>query len=563
MTGFQRRTQTVTFVLFLGLLLLAAYPYQDGLMADLFLRMDPLAVVGTILAAREFAVALVPGLFVLAVALVAGRLFCGHICPMGTTIDLGERVVTPKKKPASRDNSYEATTRYRNWKYIALAVILSAGVGGVSLVHLGSPLSLVTRFYGLVAWPLTLRVGELGLQGLAPVLDRFPMLASAQIAQRVSATNLFVAGLFVGIVLLASVQPRFWCRNLCPAGGLMGLFSRKPLMRRQVSDSCNGCGRCVRECPTSAILEEPAGTVHSECIVCLHCVEICPQSAVSFTWGAAPAQVSAPPSPDLTRRALVLSLGSGIVTAGLLRTGIQQPRALGRDKPLVDEDLIRPPGAVPELEFLTRCIRCGECMKACATNTLQPVWLMAGLEGIFTPAMAPRLAACAINCTVCGRVCPTGAIRDLPLIEKQHVKVGTAWIERRNCLVWEQDKKCLVCDECCPYNAVSFRSVPERKNAVPFVVGNRCTGCGWCENKCPVEGKSAIRVNIIGEVRLASGSYVEKAAEYGLVFKASDNKADRLAPDTFIQRDPHQGPALLPDSPAPPADELPPGFITK
>jgi len=85
----------------------------------------------------------------------------------------------------------------------------------------------------------------------------------------------------------------------------------------------------------------------------------------------------------------------------------------------------------------------------------------------------------------CGQVCPTGAIRNIPLPEKKQAKVGTAWIVRQNCLVWEQDKKCLVCDEVCPYSAVSFKPVPGLKNAAPFVVENKCIGCGWCELHCP------------------------------------------------------------------------------
>ncbi len=202
-------------------------------------------------------------------------------------------------------------------------------------------------------------------------------------------------------------------------------------------------------------------------------------------------------------------------------------------------------------------------MKACATNTLQPVWLKAGLEGIFSPVMVPRLAACAVNCNVCGQVCPTGAIRDVSLIEKKHAKVGTAWIARQNCLVWEQDRKCLVCDEVCPYNAISFQPVPGLRNAAPVVVENKCSGCGLCENKCPVQGASAIRVNIIGEIRLASGSYIEKAAEYGLSFKTKETAQDRLAPGTFDAPGTFVEPAPYSESSSGTQEELPPGFTPK
>ena len=77
--------------------------------------------------------------------------------------------------------------------------------------------------------------------------------------------------------------------------------------------------------------------------------------------------------------------------------------------------LIRPPGALPEKDFLARCIRCGECMKACPTNTLQPVALVAGFSAFFSPKITPRRGPCEPLCNVCGHVCPTGAIRALPV----------------------------------------------------------------------------------------------------------------------------------------------------
>jgi formate hydrogenlyase subunit 6/NADH:ubiquinone oxidoreductase subunit I len=201
-------------------------------------------------------------------------------------------------------------------------------------------------------------------------------------------------------------------------------------------------------------------------------------------------------------------------------------------------------------------------MKACPTNTLQPVWLKAGLEGIFTPVATLRFAGCATNCNVCGKVCPTGAIRNLPLSEKNHAKIGTAWIVRQNCLAWEQDKKCLVCDEVCPYNALSFRPAPGLRNAVPFVLANRCTGCGWCESKCPVNGASAIRVNVIGELRLSTESYIEKARERGFVFRPKDKSHDQIAPGTFDAPEgtEHQEYKEIPESRS---DGLPQGFSPK
>jgi len=558
---FQRGTQAASLALFVGLLALAAYPYPDGIAADFFLRLDPLIAIGTMLSAGVFLVALLPGLVVVASVLIFGRAFCGHLCPMGTTLDILQVPVKPGSKPTVENSSFEGASRYRNYKYLFLLVILASALGGVSLVYWGSPLSLVTRLYALVLYPILLLLGELGLRvGSGPLTQvGLEGLAHLQIPQKVFVTNVFVASLFVIIAGLAWAQPRFWCRNLCPAGALTALFSRRPLIRRRVDESCTECGLCIRRCPMGAISEEPSRTAHPECVVCLRCVEVCPVSAVSFSLGKAVATGSTH-APDLTRRGVLMALGAGLLTAGLFRTGMGQPRPLTAEKPPVDPYLIRPPGALPEPEFLAQCVRCGECMKACPTNTLQPIWLQGGWEGLFTPVLTPRVGACALNCNVCGKVCPTSAIRDLPVIEKQHAKVGTAHIIRSVCLVWEYDRKCLVCDEVCPYKAVSFQAVPDRRNAVPFVIDNRCSGCGWCETKCPVQGSSAIRVSMHGEVRLASGSYQEKAREYGLIFRAKETPHYQLAPETFDAPGATTHPYPPAEPVAPSSRDLPPGF---
>ena len=123
--------------------------------------------------------------------------------------------------------------------------------------------------------------------------------------------------------------------------------------------------------------------------------------------------------------------------------------------------VIRPPGALPEEEFLKRCIKCGQCMRVCPTNVIQPGGIEGGLENLWTPVLNNRIGSsgCQLNCTACGQVCPTSAIRPITLSEKLGtnefadvgpIKLGTAFIDRNRCLPWAMDKPCIVCEENCP-----------------------------------------------------------------------------------------------------------------
>jgi formate hydrogenlyase subunit 6/NADH:ubiquinone oxidoreductase subunit I len=94
-----------------------------------------------------------------------------------------------------------------------------------------------------------------------------------------------------------------------------------------------------------------------------------------------------------------------LVTVPLFRLSPSVKRA--------SEKLIRPPGALPEPQFLAKCVKCGECMKVCPTNGLQPTLSEAGTEGIWTPVLVPRVGYCEYYCSLCTQVCPTGAIEEL------------------------------------------------------------------------------------------------------------------------------------------------------
>jgi ferredoxin-type protein NapF len=158
-----------------------------------------------------------------------------------------------------------------------------------------------------------------------------------------------------------------------------------------------------------------------------------------------------------------------------------------------NDRLIRPPGALPEEEFISVCTGCGECLKVCPNNALQSTFLEAGLAGLYTPRLVPRIGYCEEFCNFCGRVCPTEAIQPVTLEEKRLIQIGVAHINKTRCIAWDTEKICLVCNEQCSYQAILG---DEKKR--PIVKEEKCTGCGICENKCPVDGESAIIIHSSG-----------------------------------------------------------------
>ena len=148
-------------------------------------------------------------------------------------------------------------------------------------------------------------------------------------------------------------------------------------------------------------------------------------------------------------------------------------------------------------------------MKVCITNGLQPSFIEAGLAGIWTPVLIPRIGYCEYRCTLCGQVCPTEAIRKLDLLKKQEIKIGSAMIDRGRCLPYAQSIPCLVCEEVCPTSKkaiwMELASVRGRDGEVvlkqPRVDLALCVGCGICETRCPIAGKPAIYVISAGESR--------------------------------------------------------------
>ncbi len=509
--------QTFSLLLFTTFFSLATYKLPDWLPADIYLRLDPLLGLSAILAGKEIIGRALWSLIIVGTTLTIGRFFCGYVCPMGAVIDLSHYLLWRRKKISP----LKSEANFRKIKFFLLFIFLIAALAGVPLSYFMDPLPLLTRFYTFILYPLVITLINLFLDFMRPIFHALGWisLSHQHYSQPVYYMAIVTFLILAGIITLSRLTIRFWCRYLCPLGALLSFISPLGLWKRRVSQECNECLKCQKACPMGAVEENPKRIHLAECIQCRTCAEVCPKGAITFPTSFSLAKASEHQTSakggeystvDFSRRGFLYSAAGGLTLAFLAdRTPFT---------PLKGKyQLIRPPGALPETDFLQTCIRCGECMKSCLTNTLQPCLWESGLRGLWTPKMDLRFAPCEQNCNVCGKVCPTQATRSLSLEEKTNAKVGTAVLRKEMCLVWAQDKLCLICDEICPYNAIVFRTVEGYRR--PFVIASRCNGCGFCEQKCPIQGDSAIIVVPSGEIRLKEGSYIKEAQKLQLEFK--------------------------------------------
>lgn len=242
----------------------------------------------------------------------------------------------------------------------------------------------------------------------------------------------------------------------------------------------------------------------------------------------------APATKGATRRELLTSVGKAAGVACMFGLGLsavvqgqargsQAQASHGQDS---QGQALRPPGALPEQDFLAACSRCGLCVRACPYDTL----ILPGAGGPVangTPFFHPRSVACEMCEDIpCVKACPTGAL-DPGLTDITKAQMGVAVLtDHQHCLN-AQGLRCDVCYRVCPLvdEAItleqSHNSRTERHAIfMPTVHPDLCTGCGKCEKSC-VLPESAIRVFPRGQVMAKLGDHYRLGWEE----KAKNGKA--------------------------------------
>ena len=465
------------------------------------LQLDPLVGLGTLLSTRTLYAGLIWGLATVVLTILLGRFFCGWVCPFGTIHQfvgyLGKRKKTVSQKV--RINRYLKAQSIKYWILIFLltaaaieiamdlalwprtrfwlfGMVLLAAVVVITFRTLRHNLpDLKTTIFLFCAFTLIwLLCGllfndsqipsaalQIGLLDPLPLLYRsinlivLPLLDRTTLklhtVARIYDGTWLIGSIFITAILLNLIIPRFYCRFICPLGALFGVLSRWAIWRiGKTGENCMDCHLCEKNCEGAC---QPTSEIRiSECVLCLNCLDDCHHGLM--TYQIAPSATGEITSPDFNRRQFMVSALSGVAAISTLRIS-------GSIGPNWNPRLVRPPGSLPENEFLTRCIKCGQCMRICPTNVIHSASLQGGLEGLWTPVLNFRIgtSGCQHNCIACGNLCPTAAIRPITLEErmgrnqfssKGPISIGTAFIDRGRCLPWAMDTPCIVCQENCP-----------------------------------------------------------------------------------------------------------------
>ncbi|MCX5781525.1 MAG: 4Fe-4S binding protein [Elusimicrobia bacterium] len=498
-TIIRRSVQGIIFLFFVYVIWTTRYPLNAFVNAKSFFQIDPLVMFITAIAERLILPGMLLAFITLAVTFLFGRIFCGWFCPLGATFDIWAWLTKKFRKKGEKEPS-----KLKNLKYWILFILFLFASAGIQLIWFFDPITIFVRTFSFNIHPFINKSLE-NLFAFVIQITNYPQWlelfyfkikeAFLAVSNPVFPNSFYIFIIFLALLSLIFIKRRFWCRYLCPLGALLAIAAKFTPFRRRYSCGIN-CGSCKNICRMNAIKSDNS-YIAEECVLCLDCIDYCPnlKSAFSFKSISIKNENISGSENTLTRAQFIKWLGGSLFfISGCSRTLIAK---LG-----IKSKVIRPPASLKEGEFVQRCVRCGNCMKVCPTNVLQPSLIENGFSGIWTPKFDTNIGYCEYKCILCGQVCPTGAIKKIDLNEKMKTIMGLAVIDKSICLPWAKEEECIVCEEHCPISnkAIKTDKIKNKKGKLikrPYVDPSLCVGCAICENKCPVAPRKAIIVKPI------------------------------------------------------------------
>ena len=407
-----------------------------------------------------------------------GRVYCSVLCPFGILQDILAWSVRQFHDIRLTRDKPRASLHYTVATFTTIA-----GITGFTLpLALLEPFSLCGKLIADTIQP--------SIVLLIKLLEENKINWMAEISYNpvTIANSIFSATIIILLLHVVAHKGRLFCNTLCPTGAILRFiagFSRNKLAID--TSKCTICGLCEPTCKAGCINLETQKLDFQRCVMCMNCASVCPHGAIQFNPEAQAETSKLKPKDKFneTRRKIILGTAASIA-------GIAVPMVSSR--PLKNGKVpILPPGALSLKRFQSKCTSCHLCVSVCPSKVISPAFLEWDMAGILQPHLTFRNGMCEQSCNKCSEICPTGALKKIPLKNKKLLKIGDVEYKEDLCIVKTQGTDCGACAEHCPTKAVKM--VPYKNNLmIPKVNSDLCIGCGSCDFACPVQPVKAIRV---------------------------------------------------------------------
>lgn len=455
------------------------------------------------------------------ITLVAGRVYCSCICPLGIMQDIISRISQFARRKQKRTGYCYTPPQRKTRLFFFLLLLTALFLGALGMPRLTLIVGLLDPYahYGRIAVHLFYPVYACGNNLLVACARLFDSAKFYLVPYPIQNGVAFASAFFFLIFLtyIASRFGRFYCNAICPVGTFLGFLSRKAVFRIHIdADNCIQCRQCAKKCKCGCIDIEHGMIDHDRCVCCFNCLDACKKDSIHYLPFRKKHQAKSGKTDDSNSQQVNIAKRHFLIEAFLTSFwgffGGWVTKTLANDdvKPEKSEvppghshhegerrktwHAVSPPGSVSLKHLASCCTLCHLCVSKCPQKVIKPALFEYGVSGLLLPVMkfSPEVF-CNYDCTLCGEVCPTSAIKPLTINEKHSTQTGHVVFFKDKCVVFTDETNCGACAEHCPTQAVSM--VDYKGNlTIPETHKEFCIGCGACESICPVLPVQAIRV---------------------------------------------------------------------